>query len=233
MKKLQKIGLLLLVSLFSLQLMALDKANIQVSAEGSIEVMPDYLQLIIEIEKTGEQKANLKQQVDRISQQVIDAASAVEIKKEHIEAAKISIYPQYHWQDNKRILVGETVQRTIQIKLYDLNQYSALANALAEVDITRMHQPIYGFDDSQAIRNQALVKALNHAQEKAELIANTLDRKLGKAYQVTEHGSSYMPVMRTQMKALAADSSVTEPVAALEVKPQTVSTTVNVIFLLK
>lgn len=232
MKKLQKIGFLLLASLFSLQLMALNKANIQVNAEGSIEVMPDYLQLTVDIEKTGEHKADLKQQVDRISQQVIDAANDIEIKKEHIEAAKISIYPQYHWQDNKRTLVGETVQRTIQIKLYDLNQYSALANALADIDITRMHQPIYGFDDSQAIRNQALVKALKHAQAKAELIANTLDRKLGKAYQITEHGSSYMPVMRTQMKALAADSAA-ESVAALEVKPQTVSTTVNVVFLLK
>lgn len=232
MKKLQKIGFLLLASLFSLQLMALNKANIQVNAEGSIEVMPDYLQLTVDIEKTGEHKADLKQQVDRISQQVIDAANDIEIKKEHIEAAKISIYPQYHWQDNKRTLVGETVQRTIQIKLYDLNQYSALANALADIDITRMHQPIYGFDDSQAIRNQALVKALEHAQAKAELIANTLDRKLGKAYQITEHGSSYMPVMRTQMKALAADSAA-ESVAALEVKPQTVSTTVNVVFLLK
>lgn len=232
MKILQKIGLLLLASVFSLQLMALDKANIQVNAEGSVEVMPDYLQLTVEIEKTGKHKADLKQQVDKISQQVIDAASAVDIKKEHIEAAKISIYPQYHWQDNKRTLVGETVQRTIQIKLYDLNQYSALANAIAGIDITRMHQPEYGFDDGQAIRNQALVKALNHAQAKAELIAKTLDRKLGKAYQVTEHGGSYMPVMRTQLKA-QADSTAAQMAAPLEVKPQTVNTTVNVVFLLK
>lgn len=233
MNTFRQLSVFLLISLLSLSSLALDKANIQVNAEGSIEVMPDYLQLVIDIEKTGEQKSGLKQQVDAISQQVIDAATALEIDKKHIEAAKISIFPQYHWQDNKRTLIGETVQRTVEIKLYDVNQFSALAAALADVDITRMHQPIYGFDDSQTLRNQALVLALKNAQAKAELIAATLDRKLGKAYQVTEHGSSYMPVMRTQVKALAADAMQESAGAALEVKAQTISTTVNVVFLLK
>lgn len=233
MQKLKYFLLAASLAFVSFSSQAMDKPNIQVSAEGSIEVLPDYLQLMVNTERTGKSKANVKNEVDVITQKVIDAARAAGIKAEHIDASQISIQPQYEWDKSKRVFVGETVRRSVNIKLYDLSQYTALADALAKIDITELHQQGYGYEDASAHQNAALVKALNSARAKAELIAETMGGKLGKVYHVSESGSHFaqMPKMRMTM-AMAADS-VAESAAPLEIRAQTVSANVSVIFLLK
>lgn len=233
MSNLKKILLSLSILLFSVHGLAMNKANIQVSATGTVEVLPDFIQLTIMIEKTGSSKADVKTEVDHISQQVIDAATALGIQDEFIEASQLAIYPQYVWEKNQQRLIGETVQRSIHIKLYDLGQYTTLADAMAKIDISRMQQQGFGFDNEQQYQNLALIQALEKATEKAKLIAEAMGRKLGAAYQITENSNGFSPIFKTRgMMAMAADSI--EAVAApLEIRPQTVSTTVNIIFLLK
>lgn len=219
--------------LLSLNVAALNKANIQVSAEGTVDVLPDFIHISVQIEKTGNTKANTKSDVDKITQQVIDAARAQGIKEEHIEASQLAIYPQYEWDKNKRILKGETVQRAVNIKLYDLGKYTDLADAVAKIDITRMQQQGYGFENSEQHQNDALVKALNNAKAKAQLIADTMGGKLGAVYHVSEAGSGFAPMPKARaMMAMSADMA-TESAAPLEIRPQTVSASVTVIFLLR
>jgi len=104
---------------------------------------------------------------------------------------------------------------------------------MAKIDISRMQQQGFGFDNEQQYQNLALIQALENATEKAKLIAEAMGRKLGAAYQITENSNGFSPIFKTRgMMAMAADS--VEAVAApLEIRPQTVSTTVNIIFLLK
>lgn len=219
--------------LTSFAVSATDKANIHVTAEGSIEVMPDYLQLMVNTERTGKTKANTKTEVDVITQKVIDAARKVGIKAEHIDASQISIQPQYEWDKNKRTLVGETVRRSVNIKLYDLSKYTELADALAQLDITELHQQGYGYDDVSKHQNDALVKALNNARDKAQLIADTMGRKLGNVFHVSESGSNFVVMPKGRMMMAMAADSVAESSAPLEIRAQTVTANVNVVFLLK
>ena len=207
----------------------LEKASIQVSAEGSINVMPDFIRIHIGIEKTGDGKANIKRDVDRITRQVLDAAQKLGIAEEHIEASQFSIQPHYDWRDRQRRLAGETVRRSVNIKLYDLTQYTALAAAMAKLDITRMQQQGFDFEDITEHHNQALVKALQQAQQKAELIAKTVGGKLGKVYQVVESSSTAPEHMSVRAMAMTEDSSE----APLDIKPQTVKANVRVIYLLQ
>lgn len=233
MHKLQHAILLAALLFTSMAPQAMDKANVQVSAEGSIEVMPDYLQLMVNTERTGKTKANTKQEVDVITQKVIDAARNAGIKAEHIDASQISIQPQYEWDKSKRSLVGETVRRSVNIKLYDLGKYTELADALAKLDITELHQQGYGYDNASEHQNQALVKALNNARNKAQLIADTLGRKLGNVYHVSESGSHFVAMPKGRMMVAMASDSMAESAAPLETRAQTVTANVSVVFLLK
>lgn len=222
-------GLLTLLTAFSAQ--ALDKPHIQVTGEGQVEAMPDFIRLHISIEKTGKNQAAVKQQVDGITQQVLDAATQLGIDDKHIEASQLAIHPQYSWHEGKRSLTGQTVQRGVAIKLYKLAQYSALAEAMAALDISRMNHQGFGYDAPEKHRNIALVKALKKARAKAALIAKTLGRKLDGVYQVSESTgfSNPAPVHRAEVMSMAADKPAGAP---LDIKPQTVTATVNLIYLL-
>ena len=143
---------------------AMDVASIQVSSSGSVEVLPDYITIDVSIEKTDMDRAVAKKQADEITQQVLDATLALGVKDEHIDASRLFIYPQYRWNEQTRVLLGQRAVRTVQIKLYDLERYSEFADKLVNIDISSMNQRGAGFDDLESHRNDAIVDALKNAQ---------------------------------------------------------------------
>ncbi len=210
------------------------QATINVNATGNIDVMPDYISVFVNIEKTKKTKAEAKAEVDRITQQVLDVAKKLDIKDKHVQASDIFARPEYQWNaNNKQTHVGEVVTRSVSIKLYALGNYSALAAELVKIDITNMNQNGFGYENIEEHQNKALVSALNKAQAKAELIAKTLGKKITGVYQVNESGGDMpMPMYAKAMRGEMAMMDGAPQEAPLEVKPQTVSANVNVSFLI-
>lgn len=224
------------IVLFSISIscVAAEQATINVNANGNIEVMPDYINVFVNIEKTKKTKADAKAEVDRITQQVLDVAKKLNIKDKHVQASDIFARPEYQWKpDNKRIHIGEVVTRNVSIKLYVLDSYSALAAELMKLDITNFNQNGFGYDNIEEHQNKALVSALNKAKTKAELIAGTLGVKLGSAWQVSESGGDFpIPMYAKAMRGEMAMMDGAPQEAPLEVKAQTITTNVNVSFLI-
>lgn len=220
---------------FSTTSLADNPATINVNASGNIDVLPDYIHVYVNIEKTKKTKTEAKTEVDRITQKVLDAAKKLNIKDKHIQASDIFARPQYQWNsNNKQIHTGEVVTRSVSIKLYELGSYSALAADLMKIDITNMSQNGFGYDNIEQHQNQALVSALEKAKAKADLIASTLGVKLSGVFQVNESGGDMMPVYHlkgARAEMMMADAGPQE--APLEVKPQTINANVNVSFLIK
>jgi uncharacterized protein YggE len=230
MKSLIVCALLLFCSLTAT---ANELANIQVSGSGSVQALPDFINIDISIEKTNKDRAIAKNQSDIITQQVLDAATSLNIEDKHVQASQLFISPQYQWNEQTRVLVGERAVRTVQIKLYDLERYSALADKLVNIDITRFQQRGFGFDHIETHQNEALVGALKNARVKAEVIAKHIGREIGETFQVHESSSQPMPMMRQANVRMMADSAMESSPAPLEIKEQTVSASINVIYLLK
>lgn len=210
---------------------ALDISNIQVSGSGSIDALPDYINIEISIEKSAKQKSEAKKQADQITQQVLDVANQFDIADKHIKAAQLFIYPEYRWHDQTRTHLGERANRTVSIKLYAIEDYSRLAEQLVKLDITRMQQQGFGYDSIDQHRNKALIKALQNARSKAQAIAEEIDRDLDEVFQVIESAPQSRPVYRSanmEMMAQSADS----PSAPLDIKPETITANVHVIYTL-
>ena len=210
-----------------------EKSYIQVSADGSVDVLPDYIQVNVIIEKTNKSRDAAKIATDIIAEQVIDVARKLHIEETHIQASEIFIQPDYEWEKGKRIHTGEKVHRSVNLKLYQLENYSKLAEHLTKLDITSMQQQGFGFDQIEEHQNLALMQALDKAKIKAQKIANNIKRKLGKVYQVTESGGqlpAIHPFQAERVMTLAEPSQ--HQGAPLEIKPQTVSASVNVVYLL-
>ena len=208
-------------------------ANIQVSGTGSVQALPDFISIDISIEKTNKDRAVAKNQADIITRQVLDAVTSLGIEDKHVQASQLFISPQYQWNDQTRVLVGERAVRTVQIKLYDLESYSELADKLVKIDITRFRQNGVGFDHIETHQNEALVEALKNARVKAEVIAKQIGRELGKTFQVHESIAQPAPMMRQANVQMMADAATESAPAPLEIKEQTVNASINVIYLLK
>lgn len=229
-KLMLRLATLLLCSL-SLQALALEPPQVQVSAEAEVQAMPDYLHITVQIEKTDKERSQAKHRVDVITQQVIDAARQAGVDNKHIDASQIFMQPEYRWSHDQREYLGEHVSRAINIKLYKLDKYSELANQIAKLDISRMQQQGVGFDNIEKYQNQALLLALEKAEHKARLIAKKVGKSVWTVQQVIEGGSQPVPVI--QQRAVMMKSAAESSPAPLEIKPQAVHSSVSVIYLLE
>jgi len=219
--------------LFSLSAIAIDEANIQVNSSGSVQAIPDFINIEISIEKTDKIRSTAKRKADLVTQQVLDITTAMNVKEEHVHASELFIYPEYRWQNQVREHLGEKATRTVRIKLYGLEDYSELAEKLVNVEITRMHQQGFGFDNIEEHRNKAIIQALERAKTKANVIAGEIGRKVTSVFQVSESTSQPGPVHRQMGVAMMAEAVADPTPAPLEVKSQTVNANVHVVFLVE
>ena len=202
--------------------------NLQTSAE--IDVMPDFIKLNITIEHQAPTADAAKKHVDAIAEKVLTLSNKLNIPAKHIDNANIQIRPEYQWKDKTRHLLGQKVSLQINIKLYQLEDYGDFIQQLSKINITRFHAQGFGFDDMSALQTQALLKALDKSQVKAQAIADNTGRKLGAIFQVSEIASpQHYPVARS----LQMNSAKTPENNHIDIKPQSIKAKVNVIYLLK
>lgn len=225
--------IVLLVSIFlpvNTHASDMDDPHLNLSSEAQITATPDFINISIHIEQTHKEAHEAKKAVDITSQEVLALTQRFQIQAKNVEAAQISIHPDYRWHKNQRQLQGQKVTRQISIKLYQLDKYSDFVNQIASLEIARYQQRGYGFDDLSGLKTQALLKALDKTKQKAELVANKLGRKLGKVYAVNEKTQQQHFPMARALNSASADEHSPAP---LKIQAQVIKAKVNVIYLLK
>lgn len=212
------------------------------SAEGSIHAYPDQVRLQISIVDTATTLATAKRSVDDLTDKVIAAALAHGAKKDDVESSQLFASRHEEWQANKSVYIGERVQRSVMIVSRDLSQYSEMMQAIilvakpAKYREVRIDQSVFEFQDQKRVENQALEQALLQVKNKAELMAKTLDAKLGRVYRITDASLSISSMPTYEAHKSARSMSVAADAGAvgseLLIGKQTITQSVQVMYLL-
>ncbi len=144
---------------------------IQVSGHGTLSVVPDMAHVSISIEKNDQNLANARADVERRAAQALEAAKQLGIAERDIDATNISVWPEYRWQNNNQIFVGQHVSRRIQITLRNLPQYADLVSILVKAGVNTVGGTTLDRSDMPQLRQQALAKAVDDAHQRARVLA--------------------------------------------------------------
>jgi len=237
MKQLSKYLIAMALTVHSLSAWsdATQPAFIRVSAMGEVKAMPDFINISVNIEKSNKTKSEAKADVDTITKQVLNTLTQINIEKKHIQASDIFARPDYDWSNNKQTIKGEIVSRTVNIELHALENYSTLAEALLKLDITRMDQQGVGFNNIAIYQNQALVIALKKAQTQAQVIADAMNTPIIGIQEINSSvNDAPMPMYEAKLSRMVMSASADTPTdAPLEIKPQSISSSVNISYWIK
>jgi len=139
---------------------------------------------------------------------VIEALKQAGIGEDDIKTTSYSVYPQYDWTEEGRVLLGYAVTNMVQVTVKDLDIVGNVIDAAGSSGANRMDGISFGLSDAkmQELKNTAYILALGDATDKADLIADTLGLTISGVQSVTE--SSYVPA-RTNVayEEAAMDSS--------------------------
>ncbi|MGH8307790.1 MAG: SIMPL domain-containing protein [Gammaproteobacteria bacterium] len=181
---------------------------VQVSGHGTLTVVPDMVHVTLTVEKTDKNLAAARADVERRVGQIIGSAKKLGIPERDINAATISVWPQYQWQDNTQVFVGQHVSRRIEIILRDMSRYADLVSALIKAGVTNIGSTTLDRSDMPALRRQALAKAVDDAHARATALTAAAGVSLGSVYSITENTgfTRPQPVMMAAKMAPAGEA---------------------------
>lgn len=208
-----------------------DAANINVihvSGSGSVTGTPDRAQLTFSVQT---ENANVKTaQSDNAVRMnaVIDALVAAGIPKDQMKTTGYSIYPVY--QDSTGLLNPKIrtyqVTNTLQVTLKDVNQTGTVIDTAVTNGINTVSSIQFMLSDeqAQALRSDALKKAVTLARADADVVAAALGVNIT-GTQSADISQGYMPVVYDTYRAEAA---ITKSAVPTPIQPGDVTVTAQV-----
>jgi len=123
--------------------------------------------------------------IRRCCKKLIALARAAGVESKNIQTSVLSMGPEYTEEKIPKFL-GYEVSQTITITLTDLSKYEDLMTSFLKVGVNRVDGIDFLVADSKKYTEDAQLKAVRAAREKATKMAAELGQSLGKPWELTE-----------------------------------------------
>ncbi|RUR29841.1 SIMPL domain-containing protein [Vreelandella nanhaiensis] len=224
-----------LLALLSTPLAFAAPPSLSVQAQSWVEVEPDQATLtarlwentptVSSLEDTDSQAlGEARERLESRASELMEAIEALGIERRAITAGSLNVYPDYVPAPRSENGDQETMQRTrlerpFSVELADIDQLPEVLNALIGVGVNALDGVQFDLQDRDVATDEALVKALEKARRKADLMASTMDVELGHIQRVEETQS---PIFQPRMMAMRAESDAAVSSAQSDYNPGTI-----------
>ena len=158
---------------------------ISVAGTSEIKVPADEVTLILAVESHDKDLAVAKASNDKSINKLLSLARSVGIDAKNIQTSALIMGPEYSEEKIPKLL-GYEVSQTISLTLKDLAKYEELLTGALKAGVNRVNGINFAVTDTKRYKEEARLKAVKAAREKAVAIAGELGQTIGKPWEVTE-----------------------------------------------
>jgi len=179
------------------------------------------------VDAVNDNKDSAIGEVNSKVEELLKAVKEFGVPSEDVKTNNISIYQneEMYWDNGvQKSRKGQwRVSNSVEVTLRDLTKASELTNLLSSSGANNVWGPNIRMDDTSEVEKSLFDQAMNDAKEKAEIIAKSSGRKLGKVVTAVEGGASSVDVpMYAARDGMGGGASV-EPGSATVSKSMTVT----------
>jgi uncharacterized protein YggE len=190
-------------------------ASLHVTGYGAVSVTPDTALFRFEVAQQDQNATTAQADVETRTAQLIDAIKALPLNTDSLQAAGLSVTPQYRWTPDRseRRFDGFRVSRKVSFVLTDLGRLGDAYQTLISNGATSV-DPAQLLSSSEAsAADRALELAYQNAEHQARLLASAADMELGLPLRIDTAATANptRPVMRMAADTMEAASAVYEP----------------------
>jgi uncharacterized protein YggE len=209
-----------------------ESRSIHVNGSGSVTGEPDIATLNLGVSVEKETVEEAREAAASAMTAVIESLKANDIAENDIQTENFSIYPQYDYTDEGRVLRGYRVNNTVRAKVQELESLSDIIDdaTAAGGDIVVVNSIQFMIEDPTPLQAQARALAVKNAEAKAQTLAEASGVTLGKPLTITE--TSYAagpPIAYAEAAEFVADDGArsSTPIQAGEL---TVTISITVVY---
>ncbi|MGO2242192.1 MAG: SIMPL domain-containing protein [Halomonas sp.] len=212
--------------------------SLNVQAQSWVEVEPDKATLNARLwentpalstleESDSSALTDARERLETRARELIEQMEATGLERSAINAGSLNVYPEHVQGQRNEDGEHETLQRTrlerpVTVELTDLDQLSEVLDALIAAGVNALDGVQFDLQDRDSATDEALVKALEKAQHKANLMADSLDAELGHVQRIEETQSPIFQPRMMMMRAESASADASQSGGASDYSPGTI-----------
>src|SRR5690606_2725660 len=114
--------------------------------------------------------------------------------------------PQYKYAENQPpTITGYQASNTVSIKVREIDRLGKVLDALVASGANQINGPSFEIDEPEAVYDEARRAALEQAQQRAKMYADSLGMQVKRIVSISEGGGFQPPRPMVMMAAKASD----------------------------
>ena len=167
-------------------------AQISVTGEGRIKVVPDRVEINLGVNNYGKDAAEVKKLNDETVDKVLKYIKKFGIPASDFKTTQVSLNKSYDYEKKKQTYQAS---QSIAIILKDMTKYDELMMGLMDNGINSINNVEFKSSKMEQHKSEARKLAILDAKKKAEDYVTVLNQKIGKAILITDNSNHYQPPM--------------------------------------
>jgi len=150
--------------------------SITVTGTGIVSVRPDIATINLNVETKNKNLEIAQSQNAGIMKRLIDVLKQQDITEDDISTVWFNIYPEYDYNSGfEQRFSGHRVSNQLCIKIRDIASVDKIINLSTAAGATTVSGIQFGVENNSEAYNEALVKAIESAKQKAAVLSSVTD----------------------------------------------------------
>jgi len=194
--------------------------QIRVVGKASMNKAPDIATSQIGVQTFNKEVEPAVAENNRKSDAVISALRQQGIAEKDIYTTQFNIYPQRDYANNRpNEIIGFQVDNMVSVTIRDIKIIGKALQTAINAGANNIHGLNFTISDTETIKRDLRLKAIQDARKQAEDIAAAADIKLGKIITINDLSMS-VPIYRANYDKAAAEIAVPIQTGELELSAQ-------------
>lgn len=174
-----------------------------------MEIAPDQAVLNVSVVSRNPELNAAKQANDKLTRSVNDIALELGIKQQNIATSSLFVSPQYNYGNNRQVLEGYVVNRSLRITMDTMDVHEILLSKVVAAGVDQVGGVEFKLAKPEEHEQKLRAEAVKNAYARAQVLAGAAGMELGKPISIsTGSAPQIMPPMPMARMAMdAAESS--------------------------
>jgi uncharacterized protein len=194
-----------------------------VDGNGHSVARPNQAKLTLGVMTEHPSVQAAQQENAEISNRVIEGLKQMGIDESDLKTTLYSVQPRYDFHDGKSILRGYEVEHLFEVTIKDLSKIGNVYDIAIKNGANRSGDIQFQVTDAAIYYQEALIRAIQNAREKAEVMANSIGATLSNIpIKIIEQEDqrNLRPVLTTQSAFVKAEAVPPIQTGDLTIKAQ-------------
>jgi len=209
--------------------------GLTVMATGTVDAIPDVAKVTFGITHKASTVDKVEDEINSAMDSIADALNKFKIKDEDIKTSSYRIYPEYDYRSKTRRIIGYSGTHQQIITIRNLDDVNDIVDTVTDAGANTVGNVTFTVDDEEEWNSKARAEAIEKAKDKAKMIADEANIKLGKIVSI-DQSISYPPIFRGMtLDAEFDEDSIgkVSPLPNIEPGSQEIRATVTLVYEIK